>query len=298
MDDVDATTTTPEDADRRSTPRFARSLETRSRAYDTVARAIRYLEQHAQDAPTLADLAQAIGPSPSHLQRLFSDWAGISPKRFLQVMAVLRARRALRQHDVLAASYEAGLSGPGRLHDLVVACEALTPGELRSGGAGVEIRWGLGATPLGLALVGSTARGVCHLEFVLDGAAVADRLRQTWPRATLTADPQVAPAVLGRVFGADRPPRSLHLLVKGTNFQVQVWRALLALPVGAITTYGGLAQALDRPNSARAVAGAVAHNHIGILIPCHRVLRASGHLGGYRWGVERKLAALVLESLP
>lgn len=266
--------------------------------YAAVARAIVYVRTHARRQPSLAEIAAAAGLSEHHLQRVFSAWAGISPKRFLQVLTKQHALAALRESaDLLDAALEAGLSGPGRLHDLMVSCEALTPGEIKSGGTGVELRHGLAATPLGLALFGWTPRGLCHLAFCDgDEAAKLATLRADWPAANFIHDAGGAAQLAARVFPAAPQPGRLHLLLKGTNFQVKVWEALLRIPPASLVSYGQLAAALGRPEAPRAVAGAVAANAIAYLIPCHRVIRESGDNASYRWGVERKLALRAWEA--
>ncbi len=262
------------------------------RQYDAVARAIAFIRANVTRQPELAEVAAAAHLSEFHLQRLFSAWAGLSPKRFLQYLTKEHARQALRTSaGVLDAALDAGLSGPGRLHDLMVSCEALTPGEIRAGGAGVELRHGFAATPLGEALFGWTARGICHLAFC-DGDHLIKlaRLRQDWPAATLIRDDAGAATLAQRVFPATPMPGRLHLLLKGTNFQIKVWEALLRIPPAALVSYGRLAGHLGRPQAARAVGAAVGANHIAWLIPCHRVIRDDGSCSNYRWGVERKLA--------
>jgi AraC family transcriptional regulator of adaptative response/methylated-DNA-[protein]-cysteine methyltransferase len=262
------------------------------RRYDAVARAIAFIRANAARQPELAEIAAAAHLSEFHLQRLFSAWAGLSPKRFLQYLTKEHARETLRASaGVLDAALDAGLSGPGRLHDLMVSCEALTPGEIRAGGAGVELRHGITATPLGEALFGWTPRGICHLAFC-DGDHLIKLalLRQDWPAATLIRDDAGAAALAQRVFPATPMPGRLHLLLKGTNFQIKVWEALLRIPPAALVSYGRLAGHLGRPQAARAVGAAVAANHIAWLIPCHRVIRDDGNCSNYRWGVERKLA--------
>lgn len=262
------------------------------RQYDAVARAIAFIRANAARQPSLAEIAAAVHVSEFHLQRLFSAWAGLSPKRFLQYLTKEHARQALRASaGVLDAALEAGLSGPGRLHDLMVSCEALTPGEIRAQGAGVELRHGVAATPLGAALFGWTPRGLCHLAFCDgdedDGLAV---LRKDWPAANLIRDDAGASAFADRVFPAAPTPGKLHLLLRGTNFQIKVWEALLKIPPAALVSYGQLAGHLGMPRAARAVGSAVAANSIAWLIPCHRVIRENGDSSNYRWGVERKLA--------
>ena len=246
-------------------------------AYDTVARAIRYVREHAREQPSLDDVAAHVGMSEFHLQRVFSAWAGISPKRFLQVVAVERASRALTKSDVLGAALDAGLSGPSRLHDLMVACEAMTPGERRAGGAGLDVACGVVDTPFGRAAIGATVRGVCHLHFVagdvgVDGVERAIHARL--PAARLVRDEARIGRVADDIFANVRAQRRpLHVLLAGTNFQVQVWKALVAIPAGATVSYSQIAKSIGRPSSTRAVASAVARNDVGLLIPCHRVIR-------------------------
>jgi len=266
--------------------------------YARVERAIRFLEQHAERHPSLAEVARSAGLSPAHFQRLFTRWAGLSPKRFLQFLAKEHAVERLRRSaTVLDAAWDAGLSGPGRLHDLLVSSEAATPGEVASGGRGVSISWGFHPTPFGECLLGMTARGICHLSFVGPGgrhAALAD-LGRRWPRASLREDRALASRTAERVFaGTGRGELRLHLA--GTNFQLKVWEALLRIPPGAATTYGDVARRIGRPTAARAVAAAVGANPVAWIIPCHRVLRSVGTLGGYRWGLERKRAMLGWEA--
>jgi AraC family transcriptional regulator, regulatory protein of adaptative response / methylated-DNA-[protein]-cysteine methyltransferase len=270
--------------------------------YDRVAAAIRYIDAHAATQPTLEHVAAAVGLSAHHFHRLFRRWAGITPKRFLQLLTLESAKRRLDEsRSVLDAAYAAGLSGPGRLHDLFVALEGATPGDYRRGGDGLRIAYGVADTPFGAALVGRTERGVCHLSFLDspvdagptgEGNGPLDVLRAAWPAADLARDDGVAAAVVAAIFAGERPP--LH--VSGTNFQVRVWEALLGIPEGGVTSYRGLAESLGRPSAARAVAGAVARNQVAWLIPCHRVIRAVGEAGGYRWGRERKRAMLAWEA--
>lgn len=267
--------------------------------YALVAKAIRYLEEHHREQPELAQIAGHIGLSDFHFQRLFSRWAGVSPKRFLQALTVGDARRALYAADsVLDAAYAAGLSGPGRLHDLFVQCTAATPGEVKSGGAGLTIRYSVQPTPFGPALFGVTERGVCALSFVGEGgeAQAQAELRERWPAARLLADGRESAALAEQIFAGGGSPEALHLYIKGTNFQMQVWQALLRVPAGRVTTYGELAQAIGRPSAARAVGSAVSSNAIAWLIPCHRVIRQTGAVDGYRWGTERKRAMLGWEA--
>lgn len=274
------------------------STERAARHYETVARAIIHLREHAASQPGLDELAGAVGLSPFHLQRLFAEWVGISPKRFLQFLTKEYAREQLaRSVDVLETSERAGLGSASRLHDLMVSCEAMTPGEVRQAGAGLRIGFGVGPTPLGRALVAWTARGVCELAFV-DGSESAppSQLAAQWPCAHLERDDTAAAALLARVF-AEPPQRGrLHLVLRGTNFQIRVWQALMRTEPGEQLGYGELARRIGSPGAARAVGGALAANRLAWLIPCHRVIRESGEPGRYRWGEPRKQAALGWEA--
>jgi AraC family transcriptional regulator of adaptative response/methylated-DNA-[protein]-cysteine methyltransferase len=269
-----------------------------ARQYALVAQAIRYLRAHAQQQPSLAEVAAAVHLSEHHLQRIFAAWAGISPKRFLQYLSKEHALAALRsEQDLLGAAQASGLSGPGRLHDLLVSCEAMTPGEIKSGGAGLVLGWGQAETPFGVALVGWTPRGICSLAFLDDdGAQHLQELRRAWPAAELRQDEAQAQRLMGQVFPATPQPGRLHLLLRGTNFQLKVWEALLRLPPGRCLSYTQLATLAGRPKAQRAVGSALAANTIAYLIPCHRVIRESGESGHYRWGDERKRAMLAWEA--
>lgn len=269
--------------------------------YARIERAIRYLDRERASTPSLADVAAHVGLSESHFQRMFTRWAGISPKRFVQYRTAEVVKRLLRERrPVLETTYEAGLSGPGRLHDLVVNAEAVTPGELQRGGLGVTVRYGFHPTPFGDCLIAVTPRGICHLAFVAPVSrddALA-RLVHDWPLAQLVPDQAATRAAAAKAFpppGSSALP-SLALHVKGTNFQLKVWKALLEIPVGDVTTYGAIATKLGDPNASRAVGSAVGANPVSYLIPCHRVIRASGELGGYAWGVDRKRVMLALET--
>lgn len=262
--------------------------------YERIEKAIRYIDEHQGEQPGLEELARAAGLSPSRFHRVFRLWAGTTPKGYLKFVTNARAKELLAgSRDLLGASLELGLSGPGRLHDLFVTVDAVTPGEFKAGGAGVTVRWGFGETPFGAALAGVTARGLCHLAFVTEGrpAALAE-LRRRWPKARLEEDRRAAAVTLGRAFSGGRV--SLHL--SGTRFQLKVWEALLRIPPGRAATYGQVAAAVGRPKAGRAVGTAVGANPLSFLIPCHRVLREGGALGGYRWGTVRKRAILSWEA--
>ncbi len=266
-----------------------------------VAQAIRFLDEHAQDQPELAEVAAAVQLSEYHFQRLFRRWAGVSPKRFVQFLTAEHARAVLAgSRSVLDAALATGLSGPGRLHDLTVNVHAMSPGEVGRRGEGLVIRYGYHGSPFGECLLGATERGICALGFVPDGdreATLAD-LRARWPRAGWRHDDATTGPLADRVFwgapGRGDPALALH--VHGTNFQIRVWEALLRVPEGALVTYGDLARAIGDPKASRAVGTAVGANPISYLIPCHRVIRATGVVGRYRWGTTTKKALIGWES--
>jgi AraC family transcriptional regulator, regulatory protein of adaptative response / methylated-DNA-[protein]-cysteine methyltransferase len=270
-----------------------------ARDYERIGRAIAYLRRHADDQPDLAAAARHVNLSEHHFQRLFTRWAGVSPKRFVQYLTVEHAKsRLAASSSVLDLAGAVGLSGPGRLHDLFVTLEAMSPGEYRTGGAGLAISFGVHESPFGPALLALTARGVCGLRFVEGARDGAAWLSREWPGADLQHDEAGTAPIFERIFQplSSTPGRPLALLVKGSNFQIKVWRALLELPLGSLTSYGQIAARVGAPGSARAVGGAVGANPIAWLIPCHRVIRETGVLGGYRWGIERKAAMLGWEA--
>ncbi|MCP4598166.1 methylated-DNA--[protein]-cysteine S-methyltransferase [Neptuniibacter sp.] len=260
--------------------------------YDQIATAIRFLRDRASEQPSLAEVAEQVGLSECHFQRLFSQWAGVSPKRFLQFLTKERAKQALAEStSVFQATLESGLSGPGRLHDLMVSCEAMTPGEIKAQGEGLEIGYGEALTPFGRALVAWTSRGVCYLAFFSnDATAYEQELKSEWPKADFSRDNSAACDLMERVFINTSAQKPLHLLLKGTNFQLKVWEALLRVGEGELVSYSQLAAMAGSPKASRAVGSAMAANKIGFLIPCHRVIRESGESGHYRWESERKLA--------
>jgi AraC family transcriptional regulator of adaptative response/methylated-DNA-[protein]-cysteine methyltransferase len=266
--------------------------------FDRIATAIGYIRENRLEQPTLQDVATHVGLSADHLQRVFQRWAGISPKRFLQFLTVEHAKRLLdNSTPVLEAAIEAGLSGPGRLHDQFVSLDAVTPGEYKSGGEGKTIKTGFHATPFGMAFVGLTDRGLCGFAFGARGdeSELHADLQRRWPKARLVPVSTETEQVVARIF-SDDPARGLSLFVRGTNFRIQVWRALLEIPSGRLASYGDLADLAGCPQSVRAVASAVGANPVALLIPCHRVIRNSGLLGGYRWGLDRKVAIIARES--
>jgi AraC family transcriptional regulator, regulatory protein of adaptative response / methylated-DNA-[protein]-cysteine methyltransferase len=269
--------------------------------YQRVERAIAFLAGRYREQPDLAAAARAAHLSEFHFQKVFTRWAGISPKRFVQFLTVEHAKQRLAaSRAVLDAAFDAGLSGPGRLHDLFVSVEAVTPGEFKSRGAGIHIDYAVHPTRFGRCLLGVTKRGVCWLSFVEPGseAAAVRELRTHWCGANFAACPVATAPTAAKIFrGLDARPASLGVLVMGTNFQLKVWQALLRIPPGAVTTYETLGLRLGAGNAARAIANAVANNAIGYLIPCHRVIRKSGLVTGYRWGSARKQAILGWEAL-
>jgi len=274
------------------------NIEAVGRHYAVVARAIEFIRAHARRQPALAEIAEAVHLSEFHLQRVFAAWAGISPKRFLQFLTKEYAKQALRDsRDVLSVSAAAGLSGGGRLHDLMVSCEAMTPGEISSGGHGVALRYGCAPTPFGDALLGWTPRGICHLCFIDgDPAPHVAALAALWPAAILTRDDAAAAGLARRIFLAPLRRGRLHLVLRGTNFQIKVWEALIGVDASRRVSYGQLANLAGVPKAQRAVGSALAANSIAYLIPCHRVIRESGEIGQYRWGPCRKTAMLAWEA--
>ena len=254
------------------------------------------MDEHCAAQPDLDTLAGLARLSPFHFHRLFTSWAGVTPKDFVQCLTLARVKESLRRGDsVLDAALEAGLSGPGRLHDLCVNLEAASPGELKSGGLFRTLRGGFAESPFGTCLVAESLRGLCHLSFVEAGrrAVAWAGLRAEWPRAGLCRDDAHAGRLAGRIFSraagwSGRPP--IRAFVRGTAFQAKVWRALLRIGPGQLVTYGRLASAVGNSGAARAAGSAVAQNPLAFLIPCHRVIRETGVVGDYRWGGARKRA--------
>ena len=266
--------------------------------YERVATVIRFLDRHHTDQPDLNELASAAGLSAFHFHRLFSAWAGVTPKDFLQCLTLEHVKQLLRNGDnVFDAALNAGLSGPGRLHDLCVTLEAASPGEMKNGGAGMQIDYGFAETPFGEALIAETERGICHLSFVQEEGrdAVRELLSDQWPNARLHRADRLAVELSNKIFVRPRqnePRPNLRAFVRGTPFQLRVWRALLNVPSGSLTTYGRLSAAINQPAAARAVGSAVGANPISFVIPCHRVIRETGALGNYGGGRIRKRALL------
>lgn len=261
--------------------------------------AIGYVVEHAKEQPSLDTMAELAGLSPHHFQRVFKRWAGISPKKFLQYVTLSHAKRALAEDaSVLDAALDAGLSGPSRLHDLFVNCEAMTPGEFKALGPSLEIRFGIHDTPAGAVMLGVTDRGICWLAFVAnDGRSAIEEFQAEWQGATLIPDESATAPWVERAFAIGDPDnKPLPLLMRGTNFQIKVWEALLRIPFGQLVTYQTVAHAVGNPKAVRAVGSAVGRNNISWLIPCHRVILSSGVMHNYRWGVRQKQILNALEG--
>lgn len=268
--------------------------------YDRIAEAISFIVSRVDSQPSLQEIAGHLHLSPFHFQRLFSRWAGVTPKRFLQVLTLERAKQLLRESKpLLEVADSLGLSSGSRLYDHFVHLEAVTPGEYKTGGAGLTIEYATHDTPFGKAFIATTPRGICSFAF-LDSTEIDEHLaglHKNWPHALVQENRQRAFAVIKSMFGEERKlnrPVSLH--VSGTNFQISVWKALLQIPPATVTSYSQVATAIGHPNSARAVGLAVGANPVAFLIPCHRVIQQSGKLGGYHWGETRKQAIHVWES--
>jgi AraC family transcriptional regulator of adaptative response/methylated-DNA-[protein]-cysteine methyltransferase len=269
--------------------------------YDIVRRAIGHIREHWRSQPEIDAIAEAAGVTPTELHHLFRRWAGLTPKAFLQAITLDAARNLLRAStSVLDAAYEVGLSGPGRLHDLFVTHEAMSPGEWKSGGQGLTVRYGFHPSPFGIALVMASERGLAGLAFADAGeekAALAD-MRQRWPNASYVEDSAGTAALARRIFDPRRwrAEEPLRVVLIGTDWEVRVWETLLKIPMGRLTSYSSIASELCAPKAARAVGAAVGKNPISFVVPCHRVVGSSGALTGYHWGLTRKHAMLGWEA--
>ncbi|MFG1477206.1 methylated-DNA--[protein]-cysteine S-methyltransferase [Xanthobacter sp. V4C-4] len=279
----------------------ATPLEIAARDYDVVRRAVAHISQQARRQPEVEEIAAAAGVTARALTELFRRWCGLTPKAFLQAVTLDRARRILAEcPNVLDAAFELGLSGPGRLHDLFVVHEAMSPGEWKTGGAGLVIRYGFHPSPFGRALAMSTARGLCGLAFAEageDAAAFAD-MSARWPNAAYVEDAAATAPLVARIFdpASWRGDQPLRIVFIGTDFEIRVWETLLRIPMGRATTYSSIAAHVGKPRAARAVGAAVGKNPISFVVPCHRVLGKSGDLTGYHWGLTRKRAILGWEA--
>jgi AraC family transcriptional regulator of adaptative response/methylated-DNA-[protein]-cysteine methyltransferase len=269
--------------------------------YERVRRIIAYISERWREQPSLEDMAAHVGLSTTHVHHLFRRWCGLTPKAFLQAITLDNAKALLASSaSVLDATYELGLSGPGRLHDLFVTHEAMTPGDYKAGGAGLDMRFGFHPSPFGEAILVATERGLAGLGFVDDGnrQAALDDMRRRWPQATYVEDAAATAPLARRIFDpacwqAEQP---LRVVMIGTDFEVRVWQTLLQIPLGRATTYSAIANRIGRPTASRAVGAAIGKNPISFVVPCHRVLGRSGALTGYHWGITRKQAILGWEA--
>jgi AraC family transcriptional regulator of adaptative response/methylated-DNA-[protein]-cysteine methyltransferase len=266
--------------------------------YERIQKAIEYITANFQQQPNLDEVAKQVHMSPFHFQRIFKEWAGVSPKKFLQYISVEHAKSLLQQnYSISDVSFETGLSGTSRLHDLFVTIEGMTPGEYKNGGEQLHINYSFAESPFGNILVASTAKGICHLAFAEDEADAFQQLKNRFPKATFK---QVVDAIQQNalfIFTQDWKDLSkIKLHLKGTGFQLKVWEALLKVPMGNVTTYSTVAAAVGKANASRAVGTAVGDNPVAFLIPCHRVIKSTGMFGQYHWGSVRKTAMLGWEA--
>jgi AraC family transcriptional regulator of adaptative response/methylated-DNA-[protein]-cysteine methyltransferase len=280
---------------------MAHSNEDPATDYEIVKRAIGYVTDNFREQPEVDAIAHAVGIDSRTLTELFRRWCGLSPKSFLQSVTLDRARHILRESpNILDASYELGLSGPGRLHDLFVVHESMSPGEWKTGGAGLTVHYGFHPCPFGLALVMTTDRGLCGLAFADAGGELAalEDMRQRWPNARYVEDSARTAIHAQRIFDSGRwkPNTPLRIVLIGTDFEIRVWETLLSIPMGRATTYSDIAKKLGKPKAARAVGSAVGKNPMSFVVPCHRVLGKSGNITGYHWGLTRKRAMLGWEA--
>jgi len=271
-------------------------LVEKSQTYKKIEKAINYIDKNFKDQPTLEEIAEHINMSKYHFSRVFKEYVGVTPIQFLQTLTLNYAKEHLKESkSILDSSLDLGLSSTSRLHDLFVNIIGVTPKEYKESGLDVEITYGYGSTPFGEALIAFTKRGICYLGFIDNNEeAVFSRFMAVWEKATLKKDDKKAHEYLNDIFLKNK---KYDLVVKGTNFQINVWRALMNIPDGLISSYQDIANKLEKPKAVRAVASAIGSNHIGFLIPCHRVIAKSGAMSGYRWGIQRKKILLAYEDL-
>ncbi len=267
--------------------------------YQRIAEAISYIRENFRAQPSLDEIAEHTHLSPYHFQRLFREWAGVSPKKFLQYISLLHAKRMLQENQatLFEAALETGLSGTGRLHDLFINIEGMTPGEYKNGGECLLIKYSFAESPFGKLIVASTSKGICRIAFAQEEASTLQELKQQFPNATYQQQPDQLQLSAISIFNQDwsqLPRIKLHL--KGTDFQLKVWEALLKIPMGRLSTYGKISREIQKPKAARAVGSAIGDNPVAFLIPCHRVIRASGEFGEYHWGSTRKTAMIGWEA--
>jgi AraC family transcriptional regulator, regulatory protein of adaptative response / methylated-DNA-[protein]-cysteine methyltransferase len=266
--------------------------------YARMAKAIAFLQENFKKQPSLDELAKVLDLSPAHVQRLFTTWAGVSPKKFIQYISLEHAKQVLKgkQATLFDAAEETGLSGTGRLHDLFVSIEGMTPGEYKNGGEGLVIHYHHGETPFGKILIASTPKGICHVAFIESEHTGIERLQHDFPNASFKEQRDPFHSQVLDLFMPKNTPHKIRLHVKGTAFQLKVWSALLKIPMGKLSTYGKLAEEIGNPMASRAVGTAIGSNPIAFIIPCHRVIQSTGAVGGYMWGTTRKSAIIGWEA--
>jgi AraC family transcriptional regulator of adaptative response/methylated-DNA-[protein]-cysteine methyltransferase len=266
--------------------------------YQRIEKAIGYINQNFKEQPNLAEVAKQVYLSPFHFQRLFKEWAGVTPKKFLQYISLEHAKQLLQKKYTLAdASFEAGLSGTSRLHDLFISIEGMTPGEFKEGGANLYINYSFAETPFGDILIASTPKGICHISFAKNQKEELQVLRSQFPQASFVQKTDLLQQNALNIFKNDWSDLSkIKLHLKATPFQIKVWEALLKIPFASVSTYSSIAQEIESPNASRAVGTAIGKNPVAFLIPCHRVIRSTGVIGDYHWGSTRKIAIIGWEA--
>ncbi len=265
--------------------------------YTRIAKAIDYLHAHYQEQPSLETVARHVQMSPFHFQRMFTQWAGVSPKKFLQYISVQHAKALLQeQYTIAGVTFETGLSATSRLHDLFIHIEGMTPGEYKNGGAGLQIGYWFSKTPFGEIIIATTEKGICNLFFIEDKHSAILELQSLWPAAIIKPIVPDGSINVSDYFENPNALRKLSLHLKGTTFQLKVWEALLRIPFGNITAYSKVSEHIQLPGAARAVGSAIAANPVALLIPCHRVIKSTGLIGEYHWGTTRKTAIIGWES--
>lgn len=270
-----------------------------NRNYIRIAKAIDYIQTHFKSQPSLDEVAEAVHLSPAHLQRIFTDWAGVSPKKFLQFISIEHAKKILKEQQatLFDTAFETGLSSTSRLHDLFINIEGMTPAEYKNGGENLSINYSFAESPFGNLIVASTAKGICSMAFEDDEAIALQKLQTKFPNAKFQRKLDLIQQNALFIFQNDwRKLNEIKLHLKGTDFQLKVWQSLLTIPLGGLSTYGNLAKKIGNPNAFRAVGTAIGNNPVAYLIPCHRVIQSTGNFGGYMWGHARKTAIIGWEG--
>jgi len=266
--------------------------------YERIEKAIVFLKEHFKEQPELDEVARQVHLSPFHFQRLFTEWAGVSPKKFLQFISIEYAKNLLKQNLSLSdVSFETGLSGTSRLHDLFIGIEGMTPGEFKNGGEALQIQYSFATSPFGEIIIASTQKGICHISFIKDQKEGIANLHYFFPNAQLKKNTSQMQQDALQFFASEwKDPKKIKLHLKGTPFQLKVWQSLLRIPFGNMATYGTIAGTIQNPKASRAVGTAIGDNPVAFLIPCHRVIKSSGIIGDYHWGSNRKTAILGWEA--